>query len=245
MIRSRFGLLGLCAVLFGVMAFGAASAQASGTWQLAEKAPNSGLITFLSAEVGLETDVPGVLHSKIIGIAVLFECSTISAVNAKLLASGSIGESEGNVKGSKVKFSGCITKLNGTTSPECEPKAGGVNGVIVTNPGHGLLELHETATGSKIDIVRLLPDTGETFATIEMGAECPIGTKVPVIGKLTLIDCEGKFLEHLVRHLVEAGPLTELWTISKTTEHVASLLGSAWAFLTGIHEGYKFSGNPE
>ena len=29
MIRSRFGLMGLCAVVFGVMAFGATSAQAT------------------------------------------------------------------------------------------------------------------------------------------------------------------------------------------------------------------------
>ncbi len=66
-----------------------------------------------------------------------------------------------------------------------------------------------------------------------------------MIGSLTLKDCENLALTHLVEHLVEQfTPLTELWTISKTTEHKATLLGSAWAFLTGEHEGLKWSGDP-
>jgi hypothetical protein len=60
-----------------------------------------------------------------------------------------------------------------------------------------------------------LPDTSETYATLEFGAECAIGEKVPVIGKLRYKDCENLALTHLVKHLVEVGPLTDLWTISK------------------------------
>jgi hypothetical protein len=241
MIRSRFGLLGLCAVVFGVMAFGATAAHAEkgAKWLLAEKAPNSGLITFLKASVGLEAETVGILHSKIAGIAVLFECKKLEAINANLEAEGSVN------KGAKIKFSECITKLNGATSSPCEPKAGGTEkGVINTAAGHALIELHELAGGVKDDIVKILPDEGKTFATIEMSEECAIGEKVPVIGKATLKDCEGLALTHLVKHLVEIGPLTELWTISETPEHVATILGSAYAFLTGVHTGFKFSGDP-
>ena len=104
--------------------------------------------------------------------------------------------------------------------------------------------MHELAGGVKDDLLSILPDEGETFATIEMGPECAIGQKVNVIGKATLKDCEGLALTHLVKHLVEVGPLTELWVISKTPEHVATILGSVWAFLTGEHVGLKFSGDP-
>lgn len=245
MIRSRFGLLGLCAVVFGVMAFSATAAQALPEWLLAEKAPNSGLVGFLSASVGLEKDTTPILHSEIGGAKVLYECTTIAAVNAKLLANGAIGEKEGTVSGSKVRFGGCITKLNGTTSPSCQPNSEGAEpGVIETNAGHGVIVLHELAGGTKDELVKILPDKGETFATILAGEECSLPEEVPVIGSVYLRDCENAFLTHLVKHLVEVGPLTELWVISKTAEHKATILGSAWAFLTGTHLGFKFSGDP-
>jgi hypothetical protein len=57
-------------------------------------------------------------------------------------------------------------------------------------------------------------------------------------------DSENLSLVNLVKHLVEIGPLTELWAISKTAEHVVTVLGSSWVFLTGAHEGLKFSADP-
>ncbi len=249
MIRTRFGLLGLCAVLFGVMAFGATAAHAEkgAQWLFAEKGAGTKLVAFLEAKVGLEAEenVVLVLHTEILKLKVLFLCTAVKAVNAVLKANGSIGE------GAKLLFSGCTTDLGGEPAPECTPKdkEDGEAGTIVTKPGHGLIELHELAGGVKDDIVRILPDNvggkpSEVFATLELGPECSIGTKVNVIGKATLKDCEGLFLEHLVKHLVETGPLTELWTISKTAEHVATILGSVWAFLEGEHEKLKWSGDP-
>jgi hypothetical protein len=98
--------------------------------------------------------------------------------------------------------------------------------------------------------VKILPDSGTELATIKTGPavknECPIGTSVPVIGSLALKDCENLALTHLKEHLVEAfTPLTELWTISKTTEHKATLLGSAWAFLGEEHKGLQWAGDPK
>jgi hypothetical protein len=224
-------------MVFGLMAF-STSAQASGQWLFAEKAPNSGLVAFLEASLGLEAETTIVVHTKIAGISVLYLCPIAETLNFRLKANGSIGS------GALIDFLFCLTHLNGVISKACEPIGGGKAGVIKTTELHGLIELHELTGGVKDDVVRLLPDSGETVAIIEMSAECAIGTKVPLIGKVVLKDCENLALTHLVKHLVEIGPLTEIWAISKTAEHVATILGSMWAFLTGAHEGLKFSLDP-
>jgi len=251
MTRTKLGLLGLCAMVFGLMAFTATAAQAEvgAKWLLAKA--DGTLIPFLPATVQLEAETEGVLHSEILKIKTLFLCKKLEAINAKLQEEGIIGkEVITNAKGlkegrkSQVKFTECTTDLNGAAAPECTPEAEGVKGVIVTKLGHALIKLHELA-GVKDDVLKILPDEGETFATIVLPAACPIGTSVPVIGSLALKDCENLALTHLVKHLVEAfTPLTELWTISKTEEHKATLLGSAWGFLIGEHLGLKFSGDP-
>jgi hypothetical protein len=254
MTRTRLGLLALCAMVLGLIAFGAAGAQAEvgAKWLVLDEEGKLKTGAELHAEVGLETDVPGVLHTEILKIKVLFLCTTIEALNAELQEEGIIGNSvvtnEAGLKegrGSQVKFSGCTIDLNGTPSPKCVPTdpVGGV-GTIITKLLHALLKLHE---GN--DIVKILPDEGEEFVAIKTGPavknECPIGTNVPVIGSLALEDCENLTLVHLVEHLLEAfTPLTQLWTISKTTEHKATLLGSAWTFLTGEDKGLLWNGSP-
>ena len=213
-------VLCLGALIVASMAVAAGSAQAA-QWLVLESVGGN---VIEAGKVELEAETLGILHSKIAGVAVLFECPTLTAVNANIATGGKIAE------GAKVKFSGCSTKLNGTTSAACEPNAGGTEaGVINTNAGHAVFVLHELEGGVKDELTQIAPDTGETFATIEMGEECSIGEKVPVIGKGYLKDCENAFLVHKEKHLVEQGPLTELWVISKTAEHVANILGSAWA----------------
>jgi hypothetical protein len=255
MTRAKLGLLGLCAMLFGLMAFSAtaAFAEPGATWLLAKEDKAETLIPFLEAEVAIEQDEEKekppkyVLHTEILKIKVLFLCTGIEGINIKLKAEGKIGE------GGKVKFSGCTTDLNGATASECVPKGGGgAAGTIITAPGHGLLELHILKPIEvKHDVILVLPDpieekTSETFATIELPVGCPIGTKVPVIGKLTLKDCQELLLLHLLKHLLEPfEPLTELWAISKTTEHKATVLGSVWAKLIKEHEGLFWSGDPK
>jgi hypothetical protein len=249
MIRSRFGLLGLCAVLFGVMAFGAtaALAEVGAQWLFAEKGAGTKLVPFLEASIQLVKDSPTtVLHSKILGVAVLFLCTELKLVNAVLKANGSIGE------GFKILFSGCTTDLNGVANAACTPSdATEGAGFIVTQNLHALLVLGELAGGVKDDLLKILPDKvegkeSEVFDNMEFGSKCPIGTKIPVIGKLMFKDCANEALTHLVKHLLEPAPapFTELWTISKTVEHQATLLGSFWMFLAGAHEGLKFSGDP-
>ena len=244
MNRTRFGLLGLCAVLFGVMAFGATAAHAEEGAQWLILDSNGTLLTAatLPASVGLETDTTGVLHTTILGIEVLFLCPVIAVENAVLKANGSIGE------GARIKFSGCTTDFGGETAAECEPISGAEKGVIKTVPVHGLIILHTLAGGAKDHLLKVLPDNvsgkeSKKFVTMELAKGCSIGTKVPVLGKLTLKDCKNEFLTHLVKHLVEAGPLTELWTIAESAGHEATILGSSWAFLTGAHVGLAFGGD--
>ncbi len=251
MIRSRFGPLGLCAVLLGVMAFGTTSAQATEGahwWILNSTGTVKTDAGSLTASLNLEVDLPPIVHSKIAGIAVLYECTGISLVSAALLANGSVGEKAGVLKNTKIRLTGCITKLNGAMVASCEPRnAGTEKGVIATKPGHGLIVLYvlKNEKGEEIgrhELIQMLPDEGETLAVLEFGPECVIGSKIPIIGKLFFKDCENKFKVHLVKHLIEVGPLTEIWTISKTAEHIATILGGAWAFLQGPHVGLKWAG---
>lgn len=252
MNRTKLGLLGLCAMVFGPMAFSAPAAQAEvgAKWLVLTSGGVLKEGSTLHASIGLEKESVFVLHSTILTIRVLFLCTEVKAVEAKLLAEGAIGKEAGVVSGSKILFSGCTTDLNGAAAPECTPTdpVDGA-GFIVTKAAHAFLELHELAGGAKDDIIKIVPDVGETLATIALPAACPIGTSVPVIGKLALRDCEGKGRMFLIRHLLEEfTPLTQLFTISKTAEHAATLLGSMWVFLIGSglegHAGLQWAGDP-
>jgi hypothetical protein len=243
MTRSRLGLLGLCAVVFGLMAFStSAQATVGAHWWILDGSGNKIDAANLEAEVGLTKDSAVItLHAELSsGTKFLVLCTNLVAENIKLKANGSIGT------GGKVKFTGCTVDLNGAAAPACTPTdAVGGAGTVVTKPGHGLIVLNTGGTAS--EVVLLLPDSGETFATLELGATCAVGSKVNVIGPHFVIrDCEGLFKSHIAKHLIEeeaSGSVkTELWVISKTTEHIAKILGSAYAFLTGNHTGLLFGG---
>jgi hypothetical protein len=126
-------------------------------------------------------------------------------------------------------------------APECTPSdpTDGA-GFIITKQLHALLVLGIAGE----DLIKVIPDVGKTFLTLVFPASCPIGTSAPVIGELFFKDCENLMLTHLVKHLLETGPGTKLFTISETAEHVSTLLGSAWAFLAGEHIGLQWSGDP-
>jgi len=246
MIRSTRGLkvtLGLCLLALGLV--GASPAHATMHWNVA----GAPLAVSKSLEAAL--DETGVLHTKIGGNAVLFECTSARLVGVSL-------ELVGAVKGGDIKFEGCITKVNGVTNKACEPNDSGTNpGVILTNPIDGLIVLHELADKTLADIVLLESLVKETvggvteqvFARMKMGSECPIGTNIPIIGPhITLIDitngvADGKeILKELLTHLVEVGPLTEIWALSLTEEHKATILGKAKINLVSDQ---NWSGTPD
>jgi hypothetical protein len=249
--HTKSGILGLCALVLGLMAFGTVGAQATvgSKWLILTLGGVVKEGSTLHASLDLATESPTlVLHTEILHIKVLFLCTGVDIVpgTAKLLAEGSIGKEAGVVSGLQVLFSGCSTDLNGVKIKECVPTdpADGEE-FIVTKLLHALLVLG--SAGEKL--INILPDVVAAepeFALISTGAkgsECPIGTSVPIIGKLFLKDCENKGSEHLAKHLVEEGPGTKLFAIALTAEHAATLLGSAWAFLTGEHSSLKFGGD--
>lgn len=244
MIRTKLGLLGLCAVVLGVMAFSASAAQA--------EAGASWLILMANGEVLTGAQLPATIEgeiensdasllTEILKIPTKILCTAGTLTSAELIGTGSVK------KGAKVKFTGCKTFLKGeaTANELCLPHTKGTaGGTVETNAGHALIVLHTLEGGTKDELVEILPDEGETFATLEMNEACPIGEKVPIKGKFVVKDCEGKFLEHLVKHLIIEGPLTHLFAISDTAEHKSTIDGSAWIFLSGAHAGLKWGGMP-
>jgi hypothetical protein len=245
MARSRIGLLGLCVAMLGAMALSAGPAQAEVGAQWVFAREGTGEIPFLEAALGFEADTtPYILHTKTSGKSVLIECKTISAESATLKTNGSIGT------GAKIKFGECIVKLDGVTKPECEPRAGQIEekeekGVIRTNALHALLQLHELVEGIKDSTIVFSPDKGEVWALIEMSSKCPIGAVIQILGALRTKECNNLLSTHLVKHLLEPGPLESgLWAVKKDPEHELVLLVSWWAFLTGAHKGLQWSGVP-
>jgi hypothetical protein len=237
MIRTKLGLLGLCAVVFGVMAFAASGAQAEATanWLILNAKSEVKTGAELSATVAgnLETGVTGILLTEVLKIPTRILCTSATLIGVSLEGTGSL------TNGGKVQFSSCTVDTNGTLNEKCKPKAGGAEvGTILTNAGKGLLVLIGGVARTRIE-----PKEGETFATINMGAECPIGESIPVRGKLVIQDSE--VTTHKEKHLITEDTVnTDLWVLNKTEEHKAKIDGSAEVFLTGAHATLSWSGDP-
>ena len=262
MIRSRLGLkaLGLCALVLGLMAFATSAAQAEvgAKWVFKVKTTAGEL-----REVGVPNDtllpkiqikeIEKLLSGELVKHMVLLsavvkkkfeilctgaELETIAGSGARLLLNGTI-------ESFKVKFTGCEIKIGGVKQAACEPHTGIEKGMILTKEIKGLIVLHELADKTKDPLVRFEPVTGKEFVTFETSAECAIGEKIPVIGKFTFKDSQNKFTnDELTDHLIEQGPLTELWTFTETTEHVANIDGSALVHMIGEHENWPWGGLP-
>jgi hypothetical protein len=243
MIRRVLKLISLSVMLMVALAVIASAAQAeeNAKWLIltATGLVKTGEELQAILESALE-NADGSLLTKIVGIKVKFLCSTATLVGANLEGGGKI------TSGFKIKFTGCATYLNEELAPECETHSSGQSvGTILTNELKGLIVLHEPSAGVKEGVVRIEPMVGTTLVTLTLGAACPAGNNVPIIGNLYVKDCEGKFTTHLVKHLAEElKALTKMWAISKTTEHIATLDGSTLVFLGGAHAGLAWGGMP-
>jgi hypothetical protein len=156
-------------------------------------------------------------------------CTGMELIGAKLEPEGKI------TSGAKVKFTGCIIKLNGKISPPCEPHTGAEKGVIVTKPAKGLLYLDGEEGALFIE-----PVSGETLVTVELGEECSIGEQIPLFGRLVLNI--PKYGTEATTHLLTGSSISELWLISNTAEHKVTLDGSGVVALSGEHKGLEWSG---
>jgi hypothetical protein len=227
-------LMGLFAIVFGLMAFGASAAQAEpgAHWDVNGSAISGALLPTVQAK----NDSPhSTLLTEVGASKVEILCAQIKFVNAKL---HELGRATG-----KIHYEECVTILNetGKAAGACKPKSPGATaGLIETNLLDGLLKLHELVGGAKDDLLELLPTEGNKFVTIELGPLCSIGNKFDITGKAFIEDCLKLGLKEEVEHLFQEGPLTELFF--GTNE--ATIDGSAWGFLAGEHAGMKFSGWP-
>jgi hypothetical protein len=233
MIRSRLGLkaLVLSGLVLGLMAFAAAGAQAEGNFKVNGANISSTLLPSIQISQ-VENGTASLLFTTKAGVKVEILCTEIRLLNEHTTNDGKLGP-EGKIDLGKVHFNGCITKLNGTLTKNCEPHTGANKGLILTALGKGLLRLHEEQP-----VIEVSPDVGTTFVTIELSELCAIGESVPVAGVLFLQDCKKEGKAELVEHLIN-----ELTALTKLTAlgNAATLDGSAFVRLTGVHEKLKFS----
>jgi hypothetical protein len=231
-------LVGLLTLVMGMTALGGTAAQAEpgAFW----KVNNSQIPSNLLPELQATIEGPhGILLTKVGLSKVEILCTTIGLKAAKLHELGRIT--------GKAHFSGCITKLNGTTANACVPHSpGAANGLIETNALHGLLKLHKLADGKIDDIIEVLPEGGLLFVTLVLGKaapeknECAIGEKFDITGHAYLKDCQDELLKEKVEHLLEEGPLTLLLFGANP----ATIDGTAFVSLAGVHKGLTWSGWP-
>jgi hypothetical protein len=203
MLRSRLGLkvLGLSAMLLGLMAFVATSAQAEPNAKWAILKANGELVTIanplndpkgigdaLLPEVQI-TAIEELKDEKDPGKHLVL-LSELGKKHFELLCTGAELENaagtaapklllEGTVLG-RAKFTGCVTKIALVVTPACKPHTpGAAEGTILTELVKGLIKLHPLKVEEKEvkdDTVLFVPEDKESkeiekFTTITLGAE--------------------------------------------------------------------------
>jgi hypothetical protein len=267
--RNVFKALGLTALVLGLMALAAGSAQAEtgSKWTVGGVVTGSES-TSLKAEVKISSLLKtkkeeeektsnglATLLTKIAGAKVWF----LTRNNPELV--GVKLEGEGKLTtGGKVKFTGLATDLNEKSSPVCTPygvpvtKEEKEKGTVTSKEGKGELVLHEfkneKGETKKEGVTKILPKEGNVFAVLYFGEECSLPAEVPVITKkeggkgLVLKEPKGTLNTEEETHEITENSLTELWTISETEEHKATVDGTAVVALAGAHAGLKWKGTP-
>src|SRR6476469_6336932 len=258
MIRTKLGLLGLCAVVLGMMAMSASSAQAALSWLILNSAKTTA--TELKALlVGKKDSAHLSLHGEVGGFKIVVTCGTFTLNGVSLETGGKLTE------GGKVVFGECgvykTAPLTGDYMPKCSVKSpGAATGTVETNEGKGELVLHTFATHEpgKVELKEVLtkiePKAGPTgnFATLRFeGAECvlPEGNQVHgtlfaqvwealVKEKKKPLPCDKNATKHQLEHLIVEGPLTALYVGGHSAKQleVTKILGSAWILLAGAHK---------
>jgi hypothetical protein len=239
---------GLCAIVFGLMAFSTSLAQAEpgAHWKINGADLQSPLLPQIQvSEVEpyvykLKKD--GVIHeirqgfllSEISpGVKVEILCTEIEFIDGLL---HELGRATG-----KILFKKCRLLRNEVVQGACEvTTAGSTKEHITTNALDALIKLHKLEGEGKDDLLEVLPTAGigKPFVSFSFGTECAIGNKIDITGVAFLKDCKNLGLVEEKEHLFEEGPLTELFF----GIHLAKLDGSAKVKLVGSHEGLKWSG---
>jgi hypothetical protein len=229
-------LMGLFAIVFGLMAFGATAAQAelNAYWLVNGTDIGTKLLPEIQAKDDVLDGVP-IHHTLLTEVGasnVEILCLDISFKGAKL---HELGRATG-----KIHYNTCVTKLNGNLANNCKPKSPGATaGLIETNALDGLIKLHTLGDLKKDELVELLPTEGNKFATLELGVLCAIGSKFDITGKFFIKDSQDEGLVDLKEHLFEEGPLSALLFGT----NAATIHGSGVGFLVGPHIDMTFAGH--
>jgi hypothetical protein len=238
MIRPKLRLLGLSAIVFGVMAMSAGSAQAK-LFQWITLATPGGPATELKVDIASDPDSKDrSLVAHLLGKLFWITCTSMSLKGVSLEVLGTLTE------GGKAVFAGCEAYGKGplTEALGCHVHSTGkAAGTVETSELKGATLLHEVKAGETEPVVKIEPKTGETLATF-LTEECVMPESNPVRGKLFLRDCEKKAPVHLVRHLFASHEsLTKLWIGAHSAEHLSTFVeGSDWIKLTGSHFGMEW-----
>jgi hypothetical protein len=238
MNRSRLFLLSLCTMLLAVMALSASAAQAepNAKWLILDEDGTALDANDLHAAIeGTLENNHLILLTEILKLKVEILCTAIQLIGGAILGQGSVVGT--------VKLTGCKIVISGKESKPCVPHTKGAPaGTLESTHGHGLIVLHELSPTVRDELVLLLPETGNTIFTLEMGEACALGESLPIKGKFVVKDCQNAFLTHQVIHLIEEGPLSHLFIISDTPEHAVKVDGSVNVFLSGTHLNRPWSG---
>lgn len=188
MFRSRLGLLGLCVMVLGLMAFMPSSASATPEWLILTSGGIPKTAAELPAEAVVNNETTWQWFLRLIGLEIKVSCTSSSVTGMKLETGGKL------TNGSRFTLTGCTVP----TPTGCTVKsAGGAVGTIATLELKGQLQTNGE--------ILLEPKTGTVIAELVFeGASCPLPTGVnePINGVIWYKDCEGKFATHLVKHLM-------------------------------------------
>jgi hypothetical protein len=204
MTRTRLMLLGLCAIVVGMMSMSAGAAQgATLSWLILNAAKTTE--TELKAQVVGEKDSEHLsLEGEVAGLKLVVTCTNFTLSNTCI-------EPVGKVTGGKIVFTGCGLYLK---APLVEPltkctikSAGQPTGTIETAEGKGELQLHEISATEKEVVLRIEPKVGGLEGTLAVlkpeSPECEYPEQIVLHGALYLKDCQKAFLKLQVNHLVE------------------------------------------
>jgi hypothetical protein len=223
--KHHLAILAIClATAIGSLALAVAQAESTPTWSLS---PSNEIGPLLPVELsGKAEGTLDLLFTTGGGTKVEISCEKLALEKALL-------EAEGKSSGT-LSLSGCLTKLNGTTSSACKPFTGAQQGVIKSTALKSQLVLHEGAS-----LARLEPVSGTTLAIVEVGEECAIGEEVPVTGVFYAKESAGELEVLKEAHTFEAGPLTAVKALGQT----ATFGGKAGFNPLGEHLGRRWSGS--
>lgn len=238
-IRLGLKLIGLSALVMGVMAIGTAGvaqAETGACWGY--RNAKAELKCF--GEAGLEA-----------GVSFAFEGSTGTLLIANLnfeilctagsLINGGKLTTNGSITAGQFKLTGCIGLSKTPTLTKlaaCTPIDGTELGVILSEVITGLIRLHEGEP-----TVLFKPVSGTTLFNIHLGLneECAVGLNLIVKGELVIGDVAGKFgfEEHKLTHTFQEFAKLQLMTVGVNK---ATIDGNIVFSLDSPHNTLKWAG---